>query len=241
MKIELVTVDMEGTTIDVEEAHHRGHLAASAELGLTITLDEAFSLIPNFIGGPDEVVAEQFVELIKKRTRKDYDAADFLKRTKENYNRILSGLSIELRPGVKEAINWFKEKGYKVAIGSLTSMDQAGLLLEKSGLLKLIGKENIVLKEDVTNSKPDPEVYIKTASLTGVDPKEQLVFEDSPNGIKAAKGAGSSVIAMPVIHKPKTLIRLAEEGYNRQFFDWREINLEPLINNLNQELEVKHL
>lgn len=71
-----------------------------------------------------------------------------------------------------------------------------------SGLDKLFPRDRIILKEDVIHIKPNPEVYQKTVALLGIDPRDQLVFEDSPIGIEAAYKAGSIVIGMPVVDNP---------------------------------------
>lgn len=54
----------------------------------------------------------------------------------------------------------------------------------------------MVPADEVTRGKPDPEPYLKAAQLLGVDPKECLVIEDAPAGIRAARAAGMKVIAL---------------------------------------------
>jgi beta-phosphoglucomutase-like phosphatase (HAD superfamily) len=58
--------------------------------------------------------------------------------------------------------------------------------------------------EDVRKSKPAPDIFLKTASLAGLDPSRCLVIEDSVNGIRAARAAGMKVIALrhPDIDSP---------------------------------------
>ena len=54
---------------------------------------------------------------------------------------------------------------------------------------------NLVTSDDVKNGKPDPEPYLKGASLLGVEAKDCVVVEDAPAGIRAGKVAGARVIA----------------------------------------------
>ena len=49
---------------------------------------------------------------------------------------------------------------------------------------------------EVAKGKPAPDIYLKVAEELGVEPKNCLVFEDIPNGIKAGKAAGMTVIAI---------------------------------------------
>ena len=56
--------------------------------------------------------------------------------------------------------------------------------------------EVLVTSDDVTNGKPDPEPYLKGASLLGFSPQECLVIEDAPAGIQSAKAGGMKVIGL---------------------------------------------
>jgi sugar-phosphatase len=55
--------------------------------------------------------------------------------------------------------------------------------------------ERLVTCDDIKNGKPDPEPYLKGASLLGVSATHCVVVEDAPAGIRAGKAAGSRVIA----------------------------------------------
>jgi HAD superfamily hydrolase (TIGR01509 family) len=54
--------------------------------------------------------------------------------------------------------------------------------------------DSILTNEDIHFSKPHPEIYLKSAEVLGVEPNEMLVFEDNPNGIRAAEDAGCLVL-----------------------------------------------
>ncbi len=54
----------------------------------------------------------------------------------------------------------------------------------------------VVPAEDVTNGKPDPEGYLRAASLLGLDPSQTVVFEDAPAGIESARSAGAQVVVV---------------------------------------------
>jgi len=228
--IKAVSFDLEGTLIDVESAHHRGHILAANDAGVKLTIEEALRVLPHFIGGPDEAVAKEISELAGK-----LDDDYILNRMRFHYNQLIETIPIGLRPGALEIISWLKENGFNVAIGSLTIAVQAQLLLERSGLIKIFGRECIVLREEVRHVKPEPDVWLETARRSGIDPKEQLVFDDSHNGIIAAVAAGSVAVAMPVYNTPLTIKRLIDAGALRIFIDWREMNIAALIENLNKE------
>lgn len=232
MFIQGIAFDLEGTVVDVEAAHHNGHLAVASEFGLTISLEEAYAKLPHFIGGPDEKVCEDIWKLLDGSTRQRVTIDEILARDKFHYERLLAEMSIKPRPGFLDFHKTAHNMGLMLTIGSLTPEKQAVTLLERSGLAMLFGERNIVLREHVANPKPAPDVFLKTASIMGVNPSEQVVFEDSPRGVKAAPTAGSKVVGMPVVIRGVTVAALVDAGVSRLFFDWRDINVSNLIANL---------
>ena len=236
MSIRGIAFDLEGTVIDVEAAHHNGHLAAADEFGLTITLEEACVKLQHFIGGPDEKVCEDIRNLLDEKTRNRVAVHEILDRDKFHYERLLAEMPIQPRPGFLSFQRKVREMGMKLTIGSLTPRKQAVILLEHSGLAKIFGEHDVVLREHIVNIKPAPDVFMKTAAIMGIDSSEQLVFEDSPRGVKAALAARSKAVGMPVVITGTTVGALVDAGACRIFFDWREIDASALISNLGQQI-----
>ena len=58
----------------------------------------------------------------------------------------------------------------------------------------------IVSADDVTNSKPDPETYLKCADRLSVDPADCIVFEDVPKGVESAERAGMQSVVITLMH-----------------------------------------
>lgn len=89
--------------------------------------------------------------------------------------------------------------------GVATSAPFANLELI-AGTLSLINRmESILASEDVTKHKPDPEVYIKSASNLQMEPEFCVVFEDSFSGVTAAKNAGMKVVGVLSSHSRSEL------------------------------------
>ena len=227
-----IAFDLEGTVIDVEAAHHNGHLAAAEEFGLALTLDEAYDKIGHFIGGPDEKVCEDIRNLLCPESQNKFTVDDILRRDKFHYERLLAEMPVEPRPGFIQFFKAARKKGLRLAVGSVTSYSQTMILLKQSGLDKLFESKNIVLREHVLNLKPAPDVFLKTAEIMGISPDNQLVFEDSPRGVKAALAAGSKAIGTRVVIRGSTVAALVDAGVSRIFFGWRDINLSALLKNL---------
>jgi len=92
----------------------------------------------------------------------------------------------EILPGVFKILQLLKEKNQGIALGSASK--NARPILEKTGILSYF--DVIVDGNDVTNAKPDPEVFLKAAKLLNINSRNAIVFEDSVAGIQAANIAG---------------------------------------------------
>ena len=232
--IKAVVFDLEGTVVDVESAHHQGHIAAAEEVGVKLTLEDCFKKIPHFIGGPDDEIAKEIVGLARE-VGAEADTNSVLARDKFHYERLLKELEIGPRDGFVEFYSQLDRLAIKMAIGSLTSENQAKILLDRSHLDVLFDTELIVLREHVKNPKPAPDVWIEAARRLAVEPSELLVFEDSPRGIVGAVSVGATCVGMPVYNRPDTVKALIDAGAKRVFMSWEEIRVHTLLTNLNKE------
>ena len=100
-----------------------------------------------------------------------------------------------LRDGVREALDAALLLELRIGIASSADRKWIEGHLEHHGIRDRF--EAIRCRDDVRRAKPDPEVYLAAADALGVDPARALVFEDSPNGIQAAKRAGMTCVAVP--------------------------------------------
>ena len=110
------------------------------------------------------------------------------------------------RPHLKliKGLDFFLEQAYdrqvRMAIGSAAIMFNIDFVLDGLHLRKYF--DAIVSADDVTKSKPDPETFLKCAELLNVEPKDCLVFEDSPKGTESALQAGMKCVALTTMHRP---------------------------------------
>ena len=87
---------------------------------------------------------------------------------------------------VRLTLKTLKEKGVRIAVGS--SSKNAPTILERIGLYDEF--DAISDGNNITKSKPDPEVFLKAAEFLGLTPKDCLVVEDAKAGIDAGKAGG---------------------------------------------------
>jgi len=100
--------------------------------------------------------------------------------------------------GLTTFINNLRAYHLKLAIATTAPKKNRDFTLRA---LNLKGKFEIIIgDEHVGKGKPDPEIYLSTASELGVEPSECVVFEDSPSGVKSGKSAGMTVVGLLTSH-----------------------------------------
>jgi len=87
-------------------------------------------------------------------------------------------------PSHVQALKKLKSQGYRLAVCSNSVRQSVQVMMEKSNLLEYL--EFFLSNQDVTKSKPDPEIYNTAISKLKLEPEECLILEDNENGIQAA-------------------------------------------------------
>ena len=106
-------------------------------------------------------------------------------------------------PGARNALDSLENKKVPWAIVTSGTGDLAGGWIK---VMKLSRPKHMVVAEDVSKGKPDPECYLMGRDKLGLDAKSRvLVVEDAPAGVRACKAAGFSVLGLATTHYVKQL------------------------------------
>jgi HAD superfamily hydrolase (TIGR01509 family) len=97
--------------------------------------------------------------------------------------------------GVPQVLDRARQLGLILSVASSSPGTWVKPHLDRLGLTGYF--EIILTSEDVNRVKPDPELYLKAVEKMGIKPAEAIAFEDSPNGILAARKAGLFCVAVP--------------------------------------------
>ncbi len=116
------------------------------------------------------------------------------------YTRLTQEKPVPLKKGAEYLLEYIESINIPMAVATSTRTDQARVKLSDSGILHYF--DIIVGGDQVSNSKPDPEIYLQAASKLSLEPSKCLAFEDSPNGVKSAVAAGMTVIQVPDLVPP---------------------------------------
>ncbi len=103
-------------------------------------------------------------------------------------------------PGARQLLAGLPTERYAVVTSSTRRLAEARLQAAGLPLPKFF-----VTSSDIVNGKPHPEPYLKAAAKLGADPRECIVVEDVPSGIRSGKAAGARVIAFPTTVKAEEL------------------------------------
>ncbi len=115
-------------------------------------------------------------------------------RKEELYRMLAKKEGIKLNAGTYSFLIKLKNNQIKAVIGSSTDRKNIELAFSQLELKDFF--EAAVCSEDVTFGKPDPEVFLRGASILGKRPSNCVVFEDSPHGIQAAVSAGMKAVGL---------------------------------------------
>ena len=173
--IHAIIFDNDGTTLDTIPAYRETtNMVIGCDYG-----DE----LQNKLNGMSEYKA---AELVVNELHLDMTAQELIDRRKSLLHEKLA--DSQPFPGVADFIKRLKSKGYKVGLATSGTRETTNLKFGKHK--ELLGLFDIVVcGDEVKNAKPSPEIFLTCASKLGSKPENSLVFEDTPNGIKAANAA----------------------------------------------------
>lgn len=183
-----VIFDLDGVICFTDKYHYQAWKALADRLG--IYFDEK---INDRLRGVSRMAS---LEIILERAEKAYTEEEkmaFAEEKNNIYKELLKDMSEkDLSEEVKTTLEELRRRGYKLSIGS--SSKNTKFILGQIGLGDFF--DAIADGTDITNSKPDPEVFLKSAAKIDVDPADCAVVEDAKSGIQAAKAAGMTALAL---------------------------------------------
>lgn len=106
--------------------------------------------------------------------------------------------SLCLIDGLADFLAKAKAQQIKMAIGSAAIPFNINFVLDGLNIRHYM--DAVVSADDVQISKPDPETFVKAASILGIEPAECIVFEDAPKGVEAAQNANMPCVVLTTMH-----------------------------------------
>lgn len=183
--MKVIIFDLDGVICHTDEYHYLAWKAMADGLGVYFDRE-----INNRLRGVSRMAS---LEIVLEKYNGQFSAAEkeaLATQKNELYKESLKNMSpADLSEEVKTTLDTLRSRGYKLAIGS--SSKNAPFILQQLGLGSYF--DAISDGNNITHSKPDPEVFVKAAQMLCVPCEECLVVEDAVSGAEAGHAGGMQV------------------------------------------------
>ena len=190
--------DLDGVIVDTARYHFLAWQKIASDLGIEFTPEHNEAL-----KGVSRIRSLDIILKLGNIEASEENKNKWLTQKNDDYLSYIENMDeTEILPGVLNILEFIKEKNHFIALGSASK--NARPILEKVKILHLF--DAIVDGNDVTNAKPDPEVFLRAAKLLNATNENSMVFEDSVAGIQAANIAKMTSIGIGderILHEAK--------------------------------------
>lgn len=186
--------DMDGVLVDNLEYHIRAWQQLGSEQGRKLSRE---SIRRVFGQRNDEMIRSLFDSSLSRDVLVLYAAR------KEEIYRALMAPALTPVPGLPGLLDGLREAGMRTAVATSGPRENAHLVLDGLDLRRYF--DAVVTGDDVSRSKPHPDIFLLAARRLGLPPEQCVVFEDSSSGIEAAARAGCRCIALATTHPASEL------------------------------------
>ena len=189
MKFQAVIFDLDGVICFTDEYHYRAWKAMADSMGIPFD-----RIVNNRLRGVSrmaslDIILEKYQGPALTQEKKEQLA----QQKNDIYRESLKEMSTaDLSDEVKETLDALRAMGLKLAIGS--SSKNTPFILGQIGLKDYF--DAVSDGNNITHSKPDPEVFVKAAQMLGIAPENCLVVEDAVSGAEAGHAGGMKVACL---------------------------------------------
>lgn len=180
-----IIFDLDGVLVDMPEGHYESLNRALGLFGAQINRDEH---VAYFNGLP----SRKKIERLEEQGRLPGGLMEFINTVKQKYTKEI--IPKYCPPDYSKIImlKQLKMRGYKLACCSNSVKETLHLMLQSAQLFDYF--DLILGNDEISKSKPDPEIYLTAFDRLGVKSTEAIIIEDAPHGIAAARASGAEVI-----------------------------------------------
>lgn len=186
--IKAVIFDLDGVIVSTDDCHYEAWKKMAGEEGIYFD-----KIINNRLRGVSRM---ESLEIVLEKAEKEYSEEEKMQlaeRKNGYYKEFITNLTpSDILPGARKTLDELKANGIKVAIGS--SSKNTPVILKQIGLSDYF--DAVSDGNNITNSKPDPEVFLKAADMLGISYADCMIVEDADAGIKAGNSAGMKTVSV---------------------------------------------
>ena len=182
-----IVFDMDGVLIEAKDWHYDALNKALKLFGFEIS---RFDHLTTYDGLP----TRRKLEMLSIERGLPVELHSFINEMKQAYTMEIVHTHCKPRFVHEYALSKLKAMEYKLAVASNSIKTTIEVMMLKAKLAQYLDVQ--LSAEDVTNGKPDPEIYIKAMEHLNIKPSECLILEDNENGILAARASGAHVLVV---------------------------------------------
>ena len=182
--IKLVIFDVDGTLVDSESVYVKAAIKNMEVNGYNIPMSVIMGII-----GQNRVASRKLIESSQDESF-DYDK--YIKDYEKIRSEFIKNEPLKLKKGALNILNYCKEHDIKMAIATSTYREKQVKVLTNLGIIDYF--DYMVFGDEIKNSKPAPDIYLKVYEHYNLDKDEMIIYEDSNNGILSGYNAGIKVV-----------------------------------------------
>ena len=188
----LAIFDMDGLLFDTERIFMDNEAVIHNKYGYDLKEEDYVQTISLFGKNRYDKLYEQYGS--------DYPAEKIFREARALTDKYIEDNGPGVKPGIEKLLSFFNDCGVKCCVASSTPRKSVEFTVERGGLAQYF--DFMVCGDEITRSKPDPDMFLKACEKAGVDAEDAMVFEDSKNGALAALAGGIPVICIPDMQQP---------------------------------------
>jgi beta-phosphoglucomutase len=187
MKYAAILFDLDGVIVDSEMQHYQAFKSTFSEYGIALSKQQ---FKDSFIGKTDKA---SFIDFFGESKSPPIELNELMTKKSRYYARLIQE-NVPAYPDAITCITALKAQQQLMGLVTGSLMQEVKALLEGLDLATMFTV--IITAEDVIDSKPSPEGYLKAAKVLSVSPENCLVVEDAPKGVSAARSANMHCLAV---------------------------------------------
>lgn len=201
MTLKALLFDVDGTLADTEETHRQAFNSAFLEFQLPYAWSaDQYEVLLRISGGKERLTRffQDLPVTESERSRLLANVANLHRVKTERYAELVAAGGSPLRPGIARLLDEALLAGIRVGIASTTTSANVAALLDAELGKGAHRRFSVIACGDVVPAKkPAPDIYRLALSALGLSAEEAIAFEDSANGLAAAKAAGIFTVVTP--------------------------------------------
>ena len=187
--------DMDGLLFDTERLYQESWEVMAGQFGQVHNPEFPTAVAGTSGAGMAAVVQKYYPEV---------DSQAFIAGCLDRAAAIIQA-NLPEKPGVREILSFLRDHGVPAAVASSSARELVESNLRRAGILDYF--DAVVSGQEVSRSKPDPDIFLLAAERIGIPPEDCYVFEDGINGARAGVAAGCATVMIPDLMQPTEDLR----------------------------------